>query len=62
MQSCFSCKMLTFTVRCTWDVLPVAQVPPATNTRMLLHCGGQVIERDALFGIQTPPTAAHMTS
>jgi hypothetical protein len=29
---------------------------------MLLHCGGQVIERDALFGIQTPPTAAHMTS
>jgi hypothetical protein len=54
--------MLTFTVRCTWDVLPVAQVPPATNTRMLLHCGGQVIERDALFGIQTPPTAAHMTS
>ena len=39
----------------TWDILPVAPVPPATNNRMLLHCGGQVIERDALFGITTPP-------
>jgi Domain of unknown function (DUF932) len=41
----------------TWkaNVLPAAPVPPATNNRMLLHCGGQVIERDALFGIPTPP-------
>ena len=37
------------------NALPAAPVPPATNNRILLHCGGQVIERDALFGIQTPP-------
>ena len=43
----------------TWeaDVLPAVQFPaarPATRNPMLLHCGGQVIERDALFGIETP--------
>ena len=43
----------------TWeaDVLPAVQLPaarPATRNPMLLHCGGQVIERDALFGIETP--------
>ena len=43
----------------TWEaeVLPAAPIPaerPCTNNRMLLHCGGQVIERNALFGIQTP--------
>jgi|GEM_PF-6764476 len=32
----------------------IAQHRPATNNPMLLHCGGQLIERDALFGIPTP--------
>jgi hypothetical protein len=43
----------------TWeaDVIPAAHLPvarPATKNPMLLHCGGQVIGRNALFGIQTP--------
>ncbi len=39
------------------EVLPPsagAQRRPATRNPMLLHCGGQVVERDALFGIETP--------
>jgi len=44
---------------CTWEaeVLPLPQPPaekPATRNPMLLHCGGEVIERNTLFGIQTP--------
>lgn len=44
----------------TWeaDVLPEVQKPatrPATQNRMILHCGGEVIERNVLFGIETPP-------
>jgi len=43
----------------TWeaDVLPVAKIPaarPPTRNPMLLHCGGQLIERNALFDIPTP--------
>ncbi len=43
----------------TWeaDVLPLAPLPverPPTRNPMLLHCGGQIIERDALFEIETP--------
>ena len=42
----------------TWeaDVLPAVPpaARPATRNPMLLHCGGQVIGRDALFGIETP--------
>jgi hypothetical protein len=43
----------------TWEaeVLPIPEPQaerPCTNNRMLLHCGGQVIERNALFCIQTP--------
>jgi len=43
----------------TWEaeVLPLPHPraeKPATRNPMLLHCGGQVIERAALFGIQTP--------
>ncbi len=43
----------------TWeaDVLPAVQHPaprPATQNRMILHCGGEVIERRALFDIKTP--------
>jgi hypothetical protein len=45
----------------TWeaDVLPAAPpaARPATRNPMLLHYGGQVIERDALFGIETPHPA-----
>jgi len=44
----------------TWeaDVLQMPPPPaerPATRNPMLLHCGGQIIERNALFDIQTPP-------
>lgn len=43
----------------TWEAeaLPPARnpvPPPATRNPMLLHCGGQVIERNALFEIPTP--------
>ena len=43
----------------TWeaDVLPMPPPPaqrPATRNPMLLHCGGQVIERQALFDVPTP--------
>jgi len=40
----------------TWeaDVLPPAPTP-TERPRMLLHCGGEVIERETLFGINTPP-------
>jgi len=41
----------------TWeaDVLPEVHAPrPATRNPMLLHCGGRIIERDALFDIETP--------
>jgi hypothetical protein len=43
----------------TWeaDVLPPHQPEPerpCTNNRMLLHCGGQVIDRSTLTGIPTP--------
>jgi hypothetical protein len=41
------------------EVLPPMQVrQPATRNPMLLHCGGAVVERDALFAVQTPsPTS-----
>jgi len=32
----------------------IAHQRRATNNPMLLHCGGKVIERNALFGIETP--------
>ena len=32
----------------------IAHQRRATNNPMLLHCGGKVIERDSLFGIETP--------
>ncbi len=36
----------------------IAQQRPATANPMLLHRGGQIVERNALFGIETPkPTA-----
>ena len=42
----------------TWeaDALPLAIEPPRERPRLLLHCGGEVVERDTLFGIQTPPS------
>lgn len=42
---------------CEAEVLPLPEIQaarPCTNNRMLLHCGGQIIERNALFGIETP--------
>lgn len=41
----------------TWEaeILPPVPPPrPATRNPMLLHCGGQVIERTALFEVPTP--------
>ncbi len=29
-------------------------LPPATRNPMLLHCGGEIVERQKLFGIPTP--------
>jgi len=36
------------------EVLPPIPRRPATRNPMLLHCGGQIIERESLFDIPTP--------
>lgn len=33
---------------------PVRPRRPATSNPMLLHCGGEVVERQALFAVPTP--------
>lgn len=43
------------------QVLPAEQpraIRPATANPMLLHCGGRVVDRDALFNIETPAASS----
>lgn len=43
------------------EVLPphaLAPQRPATNNPMLLHCGGEIVERETLFGVPTPQHTA----